>query len=198
MSTISWPDLLLELDERPAPFEVGPWINFGGGFRSQFGGTTTASAVGTGAEGTFRLHADTGNCAGHPEQGPCPAWLPRLGPWATVEASERLTHPHVDGGLAFDLGGPRARSFSTFGARVGLGRGKGATEIAGQLSWGLRFVRMRSQAFGSNGPCRTLIAPVTGLRLYAAARRAIEGGDALTVTFGVEWRPFGRGLGLME
>src|SRR5580765_680709 len=50
VSTISWPDLLLEMDERPAPFEAAPWINFAGGFRSQPGGTTTASAVGAGIE----------------------------------------------------------------------------------------------------------------------------------------------------
>src|SRR5204862_2178440 len=121
-SNLSWEDLLLEMDERPAPFEVAPWINFGGGFRSQPGGTTTASAAGAGIEGTFRLHADTGDCAGHREEGPCPDWLPRLGPWAAIEATQRFTRPHVDGGLAFDLGGPRARSFSTFGARAGLGR----------------------------------------------------------------------------
>jgi len=41
------------------------------------------------------------------------------------------------------------------------------------------------------------VAPVSGLRLYAAARRELDGPRGLEVTLGIEWRPFTRGAGIV-
>jgi len=112
------------------------------------------------------------------------------GPWVAFESS--IDRRRGEGGLAFNWSGVAQDSLSAFALDLGAGRAdSGANHVATRVSWGVRFVPMRTEIFHDNGICRAIIAPASGARLYVAARRETGGPQALEVTAGIELHPFG-------
>lgn len=179
-------DLILVVPEDPAPFEVAPWIQFGGGVRLDQESRLMRS-IGTGVEGTFSLGCTSGQA--------CRYRHARIGPWLGLDNTNDRTRGEA--GVALNLGSPAAIAFSTFGFRAGAGHATtGETHLVGQVSWGTRFVSMRRHGFETT-PCPAVIAPASGLRLFLATRRELEGTNRFEVTFGVEWQPSGERLGII-
>jgi hypothetical protein len=46
-------------------------------------------------------------------------------------------------------------------------------------------------------PCRAVIAPTSGLRLFVAARRELDANESFDFTIGLEWQMLGPGLGIV-
>jgi hypothetical protein len=186
--------LVLPIEQYPVPLEIAPWLAGGGTLRFESGARDLRPSFDTGVEGTFTPGGPMPeSCA---ERGTCERPQLRLGPWLGVDATVGRTRGEA--GLAFDLGGPREISWSTVGLRLGAGYATTRTaDVVGQLSWGTRFVHWRRRAIYQGGPCPAVVAPVSGLRLYAAARRELDGPRGLEVTLGIEWRPFTRGAGIV-
>ncbi len=184
---------ILPMDERPTPFEVSPWVYGGGGIRRGQEGTDGVASLGGGVEGTFRL-GPSEDCT---IDRPCTGWRPRLGPWIGFEST--LDRWSGEGGLALSLAGPGAVSWSSFGLRAGAGRStNGVTHAIAELSWGTRFVPMRRTfVYDERGPCRAVISPAAGLRVFVAARRDIDAGGLFDLTIGLEWHMLGPGLGIL-
>jgi hypothetical protein len=193
-STPTWIDLLMLVEEHPVPFEVAPWLEGGGALRFAAGEHHLRPSLGTGVEGTFTLgRALPEDCLARRT---CERPQLRLGPWLGLDSTVDRTRG--EGGLAFDLGGPREISWSTFGLRLGAGYATTrAADVVGQLSWGTRFVRWRRRGVYAGGPCPAVVAPVSGARLFIAARRALDGPPGFEVALGIEWRPFTRGAGIV-
>jgi hypothetical protein len=190
----AWTDLVMQVEDHPVPFEIAPWLAGGGTLRFEAGQHQLRPSFGTGVEGTFS--------PGRPlpedclQRGICERPQLRLGPWLGVDST--LDRTRGEGGVALDLGGPRERSWSTLGLRIGAGYASNrAADIVGQLSWGTRFVRWRRRGIYEGGPCPAVVAPVSGLRVFVAARRELDGPRALDVTAGIEWRPFTKGAGIV-
>jgi hypothetical protein len=185
--------LVLFIEQRPAPFEVAPWLDLGAGLRLGPGQHHFGASFGLGVESTFRLAAEPKDCG---LDGMCAPWRLRLGPWIGFDSP--VDRARIEGGAALNLGGPRARSWSTFGLRAGVGHGlTEATDVVGQISWGTRLVAMRKSNLDPGGPCRAVIAPASGLRVFLAARRDISVDRRLELTLGIEWQPLGHGLGMV-
>jgi hypothetical protein len=185
---------IMPVEEHPVPFEVAPWLAGGGAMRFAAGQHHLRPSFGTGVEGTFTLGRPLPeNCL---ENRTCERPPLRLGPWLGVDST--LDRTRGEGGIAFDLGGPREISWSTFGLRLGAGYATSrVADVVGQLSWGTRFVRWRRRDVYEGGPCPAVVAPVSGLRLVIAARRELDGPRGFEVAVGIEWRPFTRGAGLV-
>ena len=173
--------------EAPVPTEIAPWVQAGAGLRSDGGDSRFARSLGTGAEATFRF----------PSSETRPSWRWRAGPWFGLDSSHDRTR--MEGGLALNLGGSEVTSLSAWGLRVGIGHAlTGETDIVGQLSWGTRFVGMRRWSpLGGRRLCPACVAPASGLRLFVAARREFESADRIELLAGIEWQPFGWGLGII-
>jgi hypothetical protein len=185
-------ELVLPVDERPTPFEIAGWLHAGGGLGRRGGGTDAIASLGGGAEGTFRL----GSAADCTLDRPCTGWRTRLGPWIGVDSS--IDRARGEAGATFSLAGPRAVSWSAFGLRAGVGRGtSGTTHAVAQISWGTRFVPMRRTYVYESVPCRAVIAPTSGLRLFVAARRELDANESFDFTIGLEWQMLGPGLGIV-
>lgn len=171
--------------DRPAPVEIAPWIEAGGGPLVNGGTVQTAFSFGAGAEVTLPFHPWKKIC-------PVATLCPRLGPWVAVQDS--FKRANGEGGLALEFAGTEAFSLSTFAARLGAGLpAAGPAYFDGQISWGTRFVAMRSP----QDECHALIAPVSGIRIFADVRKEVSGQERLQVTFGVQWQPVGRGFGII-
>jgi hypothetical protein len=162
----------------------------GGGVRVERGEAAGTGSWSAGVEGTFAVRAENEDCV---FDGTCDVPRLRLGPWLGIDsASDRK---RGEGGVAFSLAGPRISSLSAFGLRAGAGHATtGETHVVAQLSWGTRTVRMRAR--GGLRLCYRTVVPASGLRLFVAARREIEGPGQLQVVAGVEWQPLGRWLGI--
>jgi hypothetical protein len=184
--------MISRIEERPAPFEVSPWIQGGGGFRRGGGEPAAILSVGAGVEGTFRLGA-AGDCA---SAGTCPTLRTRIGPWGGFEST--FGPWRGEGGIALSLAGSRVASWPAFGLRAGAGRGStGATHMVAQASWGTRFVPMRRRYLDEARWCPAAVAPASGLQVFLAVRQELDRGERLDLTVGLEWQPFGPGLGIV-
>jgi hypothetical protein len=201
----------LQSVEHPAPIEVSPWVQGAAGWRFEPAGTRGSGSVGAGLDLTFGLATFFPSGYGYyrspkddaereaelprdPQQWSDASHL-RAGPWVAFETP--FDRARGEGGLVFTVGGKRVVSLATFGLRGGVGYSSaGIAHAIGQLSWGVRYVRMRRYDPHPTA-CKPLVATASGLRLFSAVRRELDAAARTELTFGIEWEPLGRGLGVI-
>jgi hypothetical protein len=212
----AWLDVQIQMTAmvvNPAPVEMSPWVQAAVGWRFEPTGSRGVASFGAGLETTFglatifpsrsRWRLPKGPNDVEDEYPALPrdpvywedAWHLRAGPWLAVETP--LDRVRGEGGVALTFGSKRVVSLSTFGLRVGGGYGSvGVAHATAMLSWGVRYVKMR--VYDPHPlSCKPVVAPASGLRLFVGARRELDAAARSELTFGIEWEPAGRGLGVV-
>jgi hypothetical protein len=173
---------------KPVPWEVTPWLDAAGGVRFTSTDTRPVGSLGAGIEATAKVFTPQYSDYSLPHR----LTEVRAGPWLGFESP--IDRSRGEAGLAFDWDGREAQMRSTFGLRAGVGYGSARVAHAVlQLSWGARYVIMRQS---SRFLCPPVIALVSGVRVFVAARREFDAAALFELTAGIEWDPAGDGLGI--